>query len=139
MARQHITVAIREYSQRLAAKLERGVRKAVEKDGPLDSAVGEIVPIDTGRMWDTRRVRQEGSGFKTMMVYAFVAPYSPFVHADPARAHGETFNKKYAREIRLGLTHARRPQERFAFLQVPLDDPKVLGDMRKTIVEELNH
>lgn len=83
----------------------------------------ELVPLDKGPLKASGRVETKGSGEKTHsdVIYGDAeAPYAVVVHEDPTKRHGSEFNAYYAEEIASGITHARRPQEQFKFLEIAM-------------------
>jgi hypothetical protein len=116
------------YIADVGKRIEDYMTAAMEK---LQEKVGEIIPIDTGKMWASRKLRKIGSGLDTQIVLGFSAPYTVYVHEDLSKAHGAAFNAKHAKEIAMGLEHTRRPQETAQFLLKAELDPQVQLEMRK--------
>ena len=86
------------------------------------------VPMDTMDLAASGKVTQvyaelyENKTLNYVLEVSYHAPYAVYVHEDPTKAHGAEFNIKYADEIAKGLTHPRRPQEQFKFLEIAVRD-----------------
>jgi len=100
----------------------------------------KIVPIDTKALYESGRVEYSGAGNKTIATVTYgdeKAYYAVWVHQDPTKVHGAAFNQKYAAEIARGLTHPRRPEERYKFLEEPARDEAVQSEMATEIARVL--
>ena len=156
---REVVKQIKQYGRRKSKALVRGTRLAAYE---LLSDSQYYVPIYTGALRASGRVRTTGRGIGTTHHVEYTASYALYVHEDLTKAHGEKFNKKYAVLIATGgdkslrvnsagrvinkrgrfakvKTHPyyfnRRPQERAKFLEIPFrqNKAKYLRIVRTTI------
>lgn len=83
----------------------------------------ELVPIETGALYRSGRVRVDSTGLKITGYVLFGGvnfgiDYAGYVHEDMSKAHGAEYNTKYAGDIASGKKTAKRPQERAKFLEI---------------------
>lgn len=82
----------------------------------------KLVPIETGLLAASGKATVIGKSYSSVSRVTFATPYAVYVHGDKEAAHGSRYNAENAERIRKGLTHARRPQEQYRFLQSSIDN-----------------
>jgi hypothetical protein len=129
MAKFHASVGLRK--RQMEKGCEVGIKRAALF---LLRESLELVPVDKGTLRASGRARHEGKGFGTAGIVSYGTEYAIYVHEDPDAAHGDAFNKKYAKEIaefaarkkkggKVGdspYSHPRRPQEQYKYLEKPV-------------------
>lgn len=76
-------------------------------------------------------------GYNVNIAVGYAISYHIYVHEDLTKAHGRTFNAKYALEIQQGLEHPRRPQEQAKYLEQPAREMK--GQLSAFIANSLKN
>jgi len=137
--------------KRIDARVQAGVSRGLRKCGVLLLRESLLeVPVDKNNLRAGGRVRHEGTGTRTVVYVGYRAAYAVYVHEDLTAAHGDVFNKKYAKEIaaykkQYGRTkkaarpyspysHPRKPGEKAKFLIDPM--VRNLGNFRAIVVAE---
>lgn len=120
------------------AKLTSNVARAAKNSATKVRiyANSKYTPLDTGYMIDTSFDRSITVGNNPGGEIVYIAPYSGAVETNKYLAHGASYNIKYAREISMGIEHARKPSERYMFLaQAVLDKSvEVFNDFKQAAV-----
>ena len=99
----------------------------------------KIVPEDKGPLRASGQVGLIGTGLASEAFVSYGGPDAPYVvwvHEDPTKTHGQAFNVKHAAEIAAGFEKARRPEERFKFLEEVARTK--LFRVREAVIKELN-
>jgi len=115
-------------------RVGKGVRNGLVAAGNMLLRESQkIVPYQTGKLHAAGKVKQEGSGLKTVVrVGYFGVAYAVYVHEipNPPHAHGREFNIKHAAEIEAakgtelgtaaGGMFYRKAEEQYKYLERPL-------------------
>ena len=107
---------MRRASDKLSGSYSRGLKRA----GALVLRRSQkIVPVEWGNLKGSGFVRALGEGFHTKVVIGYTAEYAIYVHENTNAAHGEEYNRKYAREISAHLAgyHRRGKDQQAKFLE----------------------
>lgn len=117
--------------------LHRGLRKGVLL---LLRESQKLVPHWQGHLEASGYARESDNSTPRSPAYevGYTAEHAVYVHENLDVAHGETFNKKYAAEIKNKVDpeyyFKRRPQEQAKFLERPLREKE--DQIAKVIAEE---
>lgn len=95
----------------------------------------ELVPVETGTLKATGKVRSDGSGFATVVTVSYGTEYGIYVHENLDAAHGAAYNAKHALAIASGADFARGPNQQAKFLTDPLTKRK--AELLSIITEDL--
>lgn len=105
--------------RRVQAALLAGARVLMEE-------ADKIVPVDTGWLKNSGKIRVQGTGWNTVVSVGYgtigtrAADYAVYVHEDSTKRHGQTYNVHYASDIAAGIRRKRRGVEQYNFLRYPL-------------------
>ncbi len=139
MARLNGVKSLKTILRKKQKKYEKGVERGLKRAGLfLQRESQKIVPVDLGNLRATAFTRQKGTGVKTVVIVGYTARYAVIVHEDLEAAHGEAYNRKYAKQIAAGPGRekktgrfikgkkarfkARGPNQQAKFLERPLKD-----------------
>lgn len=137
---QQLAAAFRRDAAKKAAGAERGLKKAIKV---LFRASQALVPVDQGPLKASGDIREEGSGFDTVVRVVYTAGYAMYVHENMDAVHGELYNEKYAHQIanklidsRTGAPyHDRKPAQQAKFLEDPYME--LLPELKRIILAEI--
>lgn len=121
---------------------EQGIDKGTKEAAEIILARGNhYVPVDTGALQASGKIEKvTGKDRNYFYQVAYETPYAVAVHERLDVSHGAEFNAKHALDISLGVTHARRPQERAKFLEKAAEETRkdVRDAIKKRMVEGIH-
>lgn len=124
----------KRYDKELYRNFAKGVKKATTY---LFRQTQKLVPVDTGKLKKSGKHKIIGSGRNTEGRIWYGTTYGVYVHEDLTKAHGAAYNRKYARQIRLGILKKKRPEEQAKFVEAPMASSEVRSQMFEIIVNNL--
>jgi len=152
---------LRRQFRALDIAVARGAQQGIQEAGNLllEKSL-EVAPKDTGNMEDGSFVRRRGSGYRTVISVGYQAPYAAMVHEDIGKAHGTSYNVKYAQRIANKerylavrqrpdgsiaaynmVYHNRRSQEQAKFLERPFYEnlDRMVLSVRQGVVRAIHY
>lgn len=104
-----------EIQSRINAGMAAAGAKILQLSAPL-------VPVETGALKRSAFIRVTGSGTATVVNVGYSTSYALYVHEDLEAAHGQTYNIKYADDIKAGRKRKKGPLQQARYLIQPIEE-----------------